>query len=125
LTPQEVAKSVKIRIEAYPENYDQKSWFSDKEDDRHTGTMEEVLDLDIENLDALLDCGATACVAGHAILVGLESGLLDSPFMCNGAIIEDSAKEVLGLNFNESRWLFNPFRTREEVLGALAILAFR
>jgi hypothetical protein len=80
-------------------------------------------------------CGTTACVAGWAIAqeVARLDGLDLVPGITNvekvvysdGGLLNSSlydaldADRLLGLDFEEASWLFDPVRTRNEVLDEL------
>ena len=124
--PRSIAKAVK-QIVLDEEHYDQHLWMSraffyDVRDDIATGT-------ELRNIANQNVCGTTACVAGNVVIltIGAKDKYdypRDKVVFANGESedVLDYAQVKLGLTYRQASWLFESYRTREEVLAALDLL---
>lgn len=125
-TPQELALAVRKLIENHPENWQQAVWYG-----------YESHDLDVADIRRSMEsgeCGTIACVAGWAAILMSPEGtrLRENPLASNldsvqypnggGASIRNIAEAALGLTDDEADYLFEPQRTKEEVIAILTAI---
>jgi len=115
---QEIAKIVKNRIQKYPETYDQTGWV--RKGYKETSVIESISKLGLDSIHDLVECGGTACVAGHAVLVGLELDIVEVASTPNlFGFAPKVARDLLGLTLDQADWLFHCTRTLAEVISGL------
>ena len=87
------------RIVGHPETHDQSVWLYAGTDDLQDMLSEEDLVEDIvtvgTSIDDWLECGTTACAAGHLVAVALQLELIDQDEVAVGHDIEDTASDLL------------------------------
>lgn len=135
-TPREVTEFVLQVVEQNPERHNQRQWVGNvftrgenaldvKEMLRHA--LAPVPETP-ENPDQPY-CGTTGCVAGWAVAYGSQPGtMLVSSYISgyctlfpDGTQVNTStaASDLMGLNEYQADWLFDEYRTHEEVTSAL------
>ena len=139
--PRKVARMVLERIETFPETYYQQCWYGDRTADNHVEDRSFHLYWNQEKRSAhsyitglvngkfaaseWSECGATGCVAGHTSAVAAELGMLEytSGIENDSPAIKQVAANALGLTDSESGWLFEGYRTLDEVTESLHKIA--
>lgn len=71
-------------------------------------------------------CGTTACVAGWTVILGDDprARITDYEVSFSGrtTTVADRARELLGLTSEQSGWLFDAYRDRDDIIEALGRL---
>lgn len=133
MTPAQVAGTVAAIIRSRPELYWQGNWWYIPfagEDDRNCEPVPVARILEALDGEA---CGTTGCVAGWAAVLAAPPGaVLDEALIISGddyQRIDHAAARALGipwpdgLDYNQTIWLFEGERTRDQVLAELDRIA--
>lgn len=130
-------RKVRNIVKNHPDRHNQEVWYTSKFDARnlYRASVEKLRKYATKPLpaeQAMPDgyCGTTACVAGWAAILsaprgttldGVEGLILPDG---EGIDVQEYAAEQMGLDWDESDYLFHSARTREEILSNLdAMLA--
>lgn len=109
-------------IEQYPERYNQSVWLDVPREVRATHTNRSMERPNVEQVrTGQFTCGATACVAGHAVVM---SDVDLTPFTRYGEVdIDMAGQNALDIDSDLAFWLFSNYRreaTMPAVLRAIA-----
>ena len=110
------------RIESEPRVHDQTVWYRGPVPNVHSGDLMAAVrgtrpwaDIAID-VDDMLKCGTTACLAGHAVCAAIELGV-EVP--AESLSVSDAAQELLGLDEANRCELFSSHAGRFSLLGRL------
>lgn len=137
--PRELLVLVRDIVEDHPERHNQGRWVGNVFEKIAVMTVDELRQYalaDMPESPAMPDrpvCGTTACVAGWAVIAGSAPGSVikrteweyDTEVTFpdgTGKQVSQYAQELLDLDSGQASWLFDEYRTREEVLFGLDAL---
>jgi hypothetical protein len=129
--------AVRDIVAEHPERWNQRQWVGNVFTSPSGGKVEDLAPFAMSPLpeEPLNEdnpvCGTRACVAGWAAILGSPPGTVidgNGDMMIPGEINDDimsamrRARDVLGLDENQADYLFDAYRTHQEVLDALGAL---
>lgn len=94
-------------IEAEPHRYDQQSWCSvpNRNWDGLYSGWQSFAPKNSEEVKTVINCGTAFCVAGWATMIAIQDGSFD--YRDKDLVWEETGREVLGIDREESEWLFS------------------
>lgn len=126
LTPSEVARRVAQVIRLRPERWEQGSWYYTSLNDGQISAAQMLLDL----ADTGPACKTTGCVAGWTAAFSVPE---EAIFIAGEGVqtvegrrlgrVSTLAQEALGLDIDQANYLFDAYRSRENVLRVLDAIA--